>query len=43
MLIGIHESHGMGYDIRFSVGILLMALILVSNLALTKIKERMQA
>ena len=40
---GIHESYGMGYDIRFSVGILLMVLILVSNLVLTKIKERIQA
>lgn len=42
MLLGIHESYGLGYDIRFSVGIMLMLLILVSNLLLTKVKRRMQ-
>lgn len=38
MLQSIHEAEGLSYDIRFSIGILLIILILVTNLILNKIK-----
>ena len=41
MLEGIHESVGLDYDIRFSLGILLILLILFSNIILNIIKKRM--
>ena len=42
MLLEIHEASGFNYNIRFSLGILLMILILVSNLLLSFIKRRMK-
>lgn len=41
MLEGIHESVGIDYDIRFSLGILLILLILFSNIILNMVKKRM--
>ena len=40
MLIGLHETTGIDYDIRFSVGIVLIGIIIVTNLALNTIKNR---
>lgn len=40
MLLGLHESTGLSYDIRFSVGILLIVIILVTNLLLNFVKNR---
>ena len=40
MLAGLKETTGLDYDIRFSVGIVLMAVILVSNLILNAVKEK---
>lgn len=40
MLQGIHESSGMDYDIRFSIGLLLIVIIIVTNLSLNLIKNR---
>ena len=40
MLSGIHESSGLNYDIRFSVAIVLMAVIFITNLILNSIKKR---
>lgn len=40
MLIGIHESEGINYDIRFSIALVLMILILVVNGLLNYVKER---
>ncbi len=40
MLQGIHETTGLDYDIRFSVGVVLIAIILLTNLALNGIKNR---
>lgn len=40
MLQGIHETTGMDYDIRFSVGLLLIVIIIVTNLILNVIKNR---
>lgn len=39
MLSGINEASGFGYDIRFSLGIVLMAVIVVTNLILNAIKN----
>lgn len=39
MLQSIHESEGLSYDIRFSIGILLIVIILVTNLILNKVKN----
>ncbi len=40
MLQGIKETTGLDYDIRFSVGIVLMVVILITNITLNQIKKR---
>ncbi len=40
MLEGLKETTGIDYDIRFSVGILLMVVILITNFILNTIKKR---
>ncbi len=40
MMQGIHESAGLNYDIRFSLGIVLIIIILVSNALLNAVKKR---
>lgn len=40
MLAGLKETTGLDYDIRFSVGLVLMAVILLSNLLLNAVKKR---
>jgi len=40
MLAGLKETTGLDYDIRFSIGIILMIVIFGSNLLLNKIKDR---
>ena len=40
MLEGMKETTGLDYDIRFSVGIILMVVILLTNLVLNAIKKR---
>jgi phosphate transport system permease protein len=40
MLEGLKETTGIDYDIRFSVGILLMLVILITNFVLNSIKKR---
>ena len=40
MLEGMKESAGLDYDIRFSVGIVLMVVILLTNLTLNTIKRK---
>lgn len=39
MMLGLHESSGIAYDIRFSVGILLIVTILVVNVILNLVKR----
>lgn len=41
MLSGIGEASGIGYDVRFSLGIVLMLVILIINFLLNFIKNRM--
>lgn len=41
MLQGMFESSGLNYDIRYSLGILLIVIILVTNLILNKVKKRL--
>lgn len=40
MLLGLKETSGLDYDIRFSVGLVLLFLIIVSNLLLNRLKKR---
>lgn len=40
MLAGLKETQGLDYDIRFSVGIILMVVILVTNLTIHFVKRR---
>lgn len=40
MLSGLKETTGLDYDIRFSVGIVLMITILISNIAIHKLKQK---
>lgn len=40
MLQGLKETVGIDYDIRFSVGIVLMVVILISNLSLNYVKRK---
>ena len=40
MLAGLKETTGLDYDIRFSVGLLLMVVILLSNLSLNWVKKK---
>ena len=39
MMLGLHESSGIAYDIRFSVGILLIVTILIVNVILSFVKK----
>lgn len=41
MMQGIFESSGLNYDIRFSLGIVLIVIILVTNIILNKVKKRL--
>lgn len=43
MLTGLSESTGLKYDIRFSIAIVLLALIIIVNLLLNKVKKRISA
>lgn len=43
MLSGLHETSGLDYDIRFSVGLVLLVMILMSNLIIYKSKARLEA
>jgi phosphate transport system permease protein len=40
ILTGLKETTGVDYDIRFSAGIVLMAVILISNLSINFVKNR---
>lgn len=40
MLSGLSETSGVDYDVRFSVGIVLIVLILVSNMIIHKVKRK---
>lgn len=40
MLIGIGEASGLGYDVRFSLGIVLMVVIVLTNILLNIIKNK---
>ena len=40
MLSGLKETTGLDYDIRFSVGIILMIIVLLTNLAIQYIKRK---
>lgn len=40
MLSGLHETSGLDYDIRFSVGIVLMVIVLITNLSIQMVKRR---
>lgn len=40
MLMGLHETSGIDYDIRFSLGIVLLAVIFIVNVTLNFIKKR---
>lgn len=42
MMMGIHETNGVDYDIRFSVGIVLIVIILLTNVILNRIKRKME-
>lgn len=39
MLSGLHETTGLDYDIRFSVGIVLMIIVLLTNLSIQLVKK----
>ena len=40
MLVGLKETTGLDYDIRFSVGLVLIAVIFISNWILNMVKKR---
>lgn len=40
MLSGIHETVGVDYDVRFSVGVVLMIIILLTNLIIQYLKKK---
>ncbi|MDD3171617.1 MAG: phosphate ABC transporter permease subunit PstC [Bacilli bacterium] len=42
MLLGLKETTGLDYDIRFSVGIILIMMILIMNFLLQMIKKRLE-
>ena len=42
MMLEMHESSGIDYDIRFSAGILLIIVIIITNVILNTIKKRME-
>ncbi len=41
MMTGFGESQGLGYDIRFSVGVVLIAVIICTNIGLNFVKRRL--
>ena len=41
MLLSMHETSGMDYDIRFSVGMILILIILLTNIGLNAVKRKM--
>lgn len=41
MMLGLHEASGVDYDIRFSVGIVLIIILLLTNVCLNAIKRRL--
>lgn len=41
MLLGIKDTTGIDYDIRFSIGLVLMAVILITNLTLNFVMKRL--
>ena len=41
MLLSMHETVGMDYDIRFSIGMILIIMILLTNIGLNAIKKKM--
>ena len=40
MLANMQETSGLSYDIRFSVGVILIIIILITNLLLNFIKQK---
>ncbi len=40
MLLGLKETTGLDYDIRFSIGIVLIIVMLISNMALNYVKKK---
>lgn len=42
MMLGLHESSGLNYDVRFSVGLVLIVIILLTNIGLNAIKKKME-
>ena len=40
MMLGMHETSGLDYDIRFSVGVMLIVIILITNLLLNLVKRK---
>lgn len=42
MMMGFHEASGLEYDIKFSIGIVLIIIILITNVTLNYIKRRME-
>jgi len=42
MLLGLKETTGLDYDIRFSVGIVLIIIIIVTNIILNRFKKRLE-
>ena len=43
MMLGMNETVGLDYDIRFSVGIVLLVTVFVSNFAINFLKRRLQS
>ncbi len=43
MLSGMHETSGVDYDIRFSVGIILMIVILINNFVINILKKKIES
>jgi len=43
MMLGMNETVGLDYDIRFSVGIVLLLTVFVSNFAINFLKRRLQS
>ncbi len=41
ILTGIHETQGFNYDIRFSIGLVLIGVILITNFLLNLVKRRL--
>lgn len=42
MMLGLHEASGITFDIRFSVGIVLISIILFTNIMLNLLKRRLE-